>query len=86
MNNNERIYRYMNRCRDSQDQAYDADEQAGDAHREEKEESAEESFKDVIDDVLDATGKRLRKQSGVRGVLEGFDVVTNVVPGNFNVL
>ena len=76
----------MNRCRDSQDQAHDADKQAGDRHRKEQKESAEKSFEDVIDDVLDATGERLRQQSGVRGVLKSFNVVTNVVPGNFNVL
>ncbi len=52
-------YRNVNRCRDGQDQTHDADEQAGDGHREEEEESAEESFEDVVDDVLDASRERL---------------------------
>jgi hypothetical protein len=47
----------MNRSRHCEEQTHNANDQAGDGHRKEEEDSAEESFKDVIDDVLDASGE-----------------------------
>jgi len=47
----------MNRSRHCEEQTHDANEQAGNGHRKEEEDCAEESLKDVIDNVLDASGE-----------------------------
>ncbi len=65
---------------DGQCQATKADEEAENGHADNEKGWSKNSFEDVVDEILDASGKRLREEAGVGSVFEGQNVVPDVVP------